>query len=67
MIGPPPTVDVMEELRRLGAMRDVAQQADALRLAPAEVFEAIELALQVVRAPLLSLRLYSNESQAEHD
>jgi hypothetical protein len=67
MIGPSPTIDVMEELRRLSAMRDIDRQADALRQAPAEVFEAIELALTLVRAPLQSLRMHADESQTEHD
>jgi transcriptional regulator with XRE-family HTH domain len=59
MIGPPPTVDVMEELRRLSAMRDIEQQADALRQAPEEVFEAIDLVLTLVRVPLHALRLHA--------
>src|SRR5690349_18655122 len=56
MIGPAPSIDVMDELRRLTAIRDIGEQTMALREAPPEVFEAIELALMLVRAPIQSLR-----------
>ena len=60
MIGPPPSTDVMAELRRLTAIRNIDHQALALRAAPAEVFEAIDLALTLVRAPIQSLRSHDD-------